>query len=449
MNFREYFPYYKRNLFLAFPVILSQLGQVTVSLVDNAMVGRVGTIELAAASFANNVFMIGMIFGMGITFALTPLVGQEFGRGNLRKALHWLKNGMVTFSFMSILMTFAMLGVYFLLPYMGQSPQVLEAARPYYLWLCASLIPFIGFFTCKQFFEGMGNTMIAMYITITANVVNIIGNYIFIYGKFGAPELGLVGAGVGTFISRVYMLIAFLSVILRHNLFRRGFQIAIRQMVKIKEIIEMLKVGIPIAFQLIVEMSAFSIGAIMMGWLGHIPQAAHQVAMGLSSATYMVSLGISTACTIRVSHQMGMRDYAAMRKAAYAAAHMVVVFMSLMGILFVVFKNQLPLFFTKDEQVIQVASQLLIVAALYQVFDGVQVVMLGNLRGMADVKIPMLIAFVAYLGVGIPASWFFAFKTVAGPAGIWYGYLLGLVCAGVLFFARFQKNLKTIDALRE
>ncbi|MCL1822294.1 MAG: MATE family efflux transporter, partial [Prolixibacteraceae bacterium] len=280
-----------------------------------------------------------------------------------------------------------------------------------------------------------------------ANVVNVAGNYIFIYGKFGAPELGLVGAGVGTFIARVFMLIAFGVVIASIGSFRRCFQIALRQVVKIKEILKMLKIGIPIAFQLIVEMSAFSIGAIMMGWLGDVSLAAHQVAMGLSSATYMISLGISTACTIRVSHQMGMGDFAAMRKAAYAAAHMAVVFMSLMGVLFIIFRHQLPLFFTKDEQVIHVASQLLIVAALFQVFDGLQVVMLGNLRGMADVKVPMAIAFLAYLGLGIPASWFLAFRTAAGPTGIWYGYLLGLFFAGIFFFVRFRINLKKLDAI--
>jgi multidrug resistance protein, MATE family len=442
MKISEYYPYYRRNLLLAYPVILSLLGQVSVALIDNAMVGRVGTTELAASSFANNVFMIGMIFGMGITFGLTPLTGQTYGKGKLRQATQWLKNGILTYQVAAVLLTLVMLGGYFLLPYLGQTQAVLEAARPYYLWLCASMIPFIAFFTLKQFFEGIGNTRIAMQITLTANVVNIIFNYLFIYGKFGFPELGLTGAGVGTFISRIIMPVLFLAAILRKSRYRRYLVMAHHQPIRIADIIKVLKIGVPIALQLIVEMMAFSIGAVMMGWLGEVPLAAHQVAIGLASATYMISLGISSASTIRVSHQMGTRNFTAMRRAAYASSHLVLVFMSLMGLMFILFRHYLPLIFTTDEEVIQIAARLLIVAAFFQIFDGLQAVMLGNLRGMADVKIPMVIAFLAYLGVGLPASWLFAFYLNAGADGIWYGFLLGLGVAGVLFYMRFKNNLK-------
>ena len=441
MNISQYFPFYRRNLLLAYPVILSLLGQVSVALVDNAMVGRVGTVELAAASFANNVFMIGMIFGMGITFGLTPLTGQTFGKGDLRKATQWLKNGILTFQSAAFVLTLVMLGIYFLLPYMGQTEEVLDAARPYYLWLCASMIPFILFFTFKQFFEGIGNTRLAMTITLTANFVNILFNYLFIYGKFGFPELGLTGAGIGTFISRIVMPVMFLATIFRKSRYRRYLILAHHQEIRWIDIRKILKIGIPIALQLIVEMSAFSVGAIMMGWLGEVPLAAHQVAIGLASATYMISLGISSASTIRVSHQMGTRDFPAMRTAAYAAAHLALLFMSLMGLLFILFRHHLPLIFTSDRQVIELAANLLVVAAFFQVFDGLQVVMLGNLRGMADVKIPMVIAFLAYLGIGLPASWAFAFPLGAGAEGIWYGFLLGLGIAGILFFFRFRANL--------
>lgn len=442
MNISDYFPYYRRNLLLAYPVVLSLLGQVTVSLIDNAMVGRVGTVELAAASFANNVFMIGMIFGMGITFGLTPLTGQAYGKGELRQATQWLKSGILSYQVTAVLITLIMLGVYFLLPYLGQTDQVLKAARPYYLWLCASMIPLIAFFTFKQFFEGIGNTRIAMQITLTANAVNVIFNYLFIYGKFGFPELGLTGAGVGTFISRIIMPVFFLWAISQNFRYRRYLVLAYHQVIRMRDILKVLKIGVPIALQLIVEMASFSIGAVMMGWLGEVPLAAHQVAISLASSTYMISLGIAAASTIRVSHQIGNRDFVSMRRAAYASSHLVLVFMSLMGLLFIVFRNNLPLIFTTDEQVIQIAARLLVVAAIFQVFDGLQVVMLGNLRGMADVKIPMVIAFLAYLGLGLPARWLFAFKLNAGAAGIWYGFLLGLGVAGILFFWRFRKNLR-------
>lgn len=444
MSFKEYYPYYRRNLALAFPLILSQLGQVTVSLIDNAMVGHVGTVELAAASFANNVFMIGMIFGMGITFGLTPITGQTYGKGELKMATQWLKNGIFTYQVAAVLLTLIMLGVYFLLPFMGQPAEVLAAAKPYYLWLCASMVPFIAFFTLKQFFEGIGNTRIAMQITLISNMVNIIFNYLFIFGKFGFPELGLTGAGIGTFIARITMPLIFLWLIGRRCRFRRYILLAHHQKITIKQIVQLLKIGVPIALQLIVEMSAFSIGAVMMGWLGVVNLAAHQVAIGLATSTYMISLGISTASTIRVSHQIGMRNYDAMRKAAFASAHLATFFMSAMAVLFILLRCQLPLLFTTDPEVIRIAASLLIIAAIFQVFDGLQVVMLGILRGMADVRIPMVFAFVAYLCVGLPSSWLLAIPLKAGPVGIWMGYLIGLGLAGVLFFTRFHKNIRTM-----
>jgi multidrug resistance protein, MATE family len=379
---------------------------------------------------------------MGITFGLTPLTGQTYGKGELRKATQWLKNGILTFQSAAFLLTLIMLGMYFILPFLGQTAEVLKTARPYYLWLCASMIPFIVFFTFKQFFEGLGNTRLAMKITLTANAVNIIFNYLLIYGKFGFPELGLTGAGIGTFISRIVMPVMFLITILRNSRYRRYLILAHHQAIRWIDIRKILKIGIPIAFQLIVEMSAFSIGAVMMGWLGEVPLAAHQVAIGLASSTYMISLGISSASTIRVSHQIGTRDFGAMRTAAYAASHLVLVFMSLMGLLFIVFRHSLPLIFTTDQQVVELAARLLIVAAFFQVFDGLQVVMLGNLRGMADVKIPMVIAFLAYLGIGLPASWVFAFPLGFGAEGIWYGFLFGLGVAGILFYFRFRANLR-------
>lgn len=265
MNISDYFPYYRRNLLLAYPVVLSLIGQVTVSLIDNAMVGRVGTVELAAASFANNVFMIGMIFGMGITFGLTPLTGQAYGKGELRQAAQWLKSGILSYQVTAVLITLIMLGVYFLLPFLGQTDQVLKAARPYYLWLCASMVPLIAFFTFKQFFEGIGNTRIAMQITLTANAVNVIFNYLFIYGKFGFPELGLTGAGVGTFISRIIMPVLFLWAISQNFRYRRYLVLAYHQVIRMRDILKVLKIGVPIALQLIVEMASFSIGAVMMG----------------------------------------------------------------------------------------------------------------------------------------------------------------------------------------
>ncbi len=441
MNLASYIPFYKRNLHLAFPVVLSQIGQVTVQLVDVMMVGHVGTAELAASSFAGNVFTIGMFFGMGITYGLTPLVGNAFGNGNLSKVVVWLKNGFLTHVVTAIALMLVMLLLYFLLPLMGQPTDVLELARPYYLLLCASYIPFMLFFSFKQFFEGVGNTKIAMQITLISNVINVIVNYVFIFGTFGFPELGLNGAGIGTLVSRIFMPIAFVFYISRIPRFRKYFSLARKEPFVVKHIISVLKIGIPVGFQIIVEVIAFSLGAIMMGWLGEIPLAAHQVALGMASFTYMISLGISQANTIRVSHQMGVNDIKSMKKAAFASTHLVLAFMLFMGGIFIIARYQLPLLFTSDEEVVSIAAQLLIVAAFFQVFDGLQVIMLSTLRGMADVKIPMIMAFVAYLFVGIPTSYVFAFLFNVGPPGIWFGYLVGLGVAGGMFYFRFKHSL--------
>lgn len=442
MNFASYIPFYRRILHLAIPVVLSQIGQVTVSLVDNMMVGHVGTTELAASAFANNVFLVGMLFGMGITYGLTPLVGKTFSNNQPVEVVHWLKNGIFTHLAAAVLLSVIMFGVYFLLPFMGQTSDVLKLAQPYYLLLCASYLPFMLFFSVKQFFEGMGNTKIAMQITLASNAVNIIVNYLLIFGKFGFPELGLMGAGIGTLVSRLVMPLMFFVFILKKPAFKIYFVKARLQPFSKKRIVSLSKIGIPIGFQIIVEMLTFSVGAVMMGWLGEIPLAAHQVAIGLASSSYMISLGISQATTIRVSHQLGQNDFKSLKMAVYASTHLVLLFMMTTGLIFVLARNYLPLVFTSDPQVVAVASGLLIVAAIFQMFDGLQVIMLSTLRGMTDVKIPMFMAFAAYMLVGLPTSYVFTFLLNAGPNGIWYGFLVGLGTAGLFFTLRFKHNIR-------
>ncbi len=241
------------------------------------------------------------------------------------------------------------------------------------------------------------------------------------------------------------MPLLFSIYILRNTRYKRYFILAHFQPMIKARIASLLKIGLPIGLQLIVEMSAFGIGAVMMGWLGEIPLAAHQVALGLASFTYMIALGVSQANTIRVSHQMGVKDYVSMRRASYASTHLVLVFMSLTALVFILGRFLLPYLFTSDTEVITIAASLLIVAAIFQLFDGLQVIMLSTLRGMADVTTPMYIAFIAYLLIGIPTSYVFAFLLNAGPQGIWYGYLVGLGTAGILFYYRFKRNLKRLS----
>ena len=441
MKFSEYIPVYRKNLTLAIPVIFSQLGQVTVNLADNMMVGHVGTTELAAASFAINIFHIGMLFGLGITIGLTPLVGQSFSTRNKRNTAGWFKNGALVYFVASIVLSTVMSALVLFMDRMGQSDEVVQKAIPYYLIQVSSLVPLMLFFTVKQFFEGIGNTKIAMIITIGANLLNIGLNYILIYGKMGFPSLGLNGAGYATLISRIIMPIVFVLIILKQKKFKGYLTEALHSgfdKLKIKRIIS---IGLPIGMQMVIEILAFSLGAIMLGWISKESLAGHQIAISMAAMTYMISFGLASGTTIRVSHAFGEHDLKEVKHAVYASLHMVIAFMSLMGILFILLRNQVPFLFTSDPDVIKVAAGLLIVGAFFQIFDGIQVVLLGALRGIADVRIPMFMAFFSYIVVSLPISYLLAFVFNFGYSGVWIGFVFGLSTAAILFGLRLRNQI--------
>ncbi len=442
---KEFIPYYKRILLLAFPVMLSQAGQVLVQQVDNMMVGSVGTIELAAASFAGNIFVIGMVIGMGFTFGLTPLVGPAWASGDSKLAGKWLHNSIVLNLTITFILMILMYSASFFMHRMGQDEAVVKLAIPYYRILVVSMLPFMLFFTLKQFAEGIGNTMNAMLITLSANVVNIIFNYLFIFGKFGFPEMGLTGAGIGTLIARTAMPLLFILVFLKKDIFRPYVFNLIHTQLDKKIIKRLFEVGWPISSQIVLEVLAFALGALMMGWLGPVPLAAHQIAIGLASLTFMIVTGIAAGTTIRVSHQYNLGDYQSMKKATYASVHLVLGFMSITALSFYFLRHQIPLLYTSDKEVIAVASQLLIMAAFFQVFDGLQVVILGALRGLTDVKLAMMVAFVSYILISLPLSYFLAFTMNWGPVGIWVGFVVSLAIAGLLFLARFNYRSKQLS----
>ena len=442
MKISDYLPLYKKNLYLASPVILSQIGQVTVSLADNMMVGHVGTVELAAAAFSSSIFHIGMLLGIGITMGLTPLVGNVFSQKKEREVGEYLKNGLFVHVVAAFTIAAAMAVLSLFLGNMGQPDEVIKQAVPYYLLLVASLIPMLFFYSFKQFFEGVGNTTIAMYITLGSNLVNIGLNYLLIFGKLGFPELGLNGAGIATLIARLLMPVALIPFILKNTQFKNELRLAFYAKIKLARLKEVFSVGFPIGLQLIVEISTFSFGAIMMGWISKEALAAHQVAIGMASFTYMISLGVSAGTTIFVSHERGLKNYLQLRRTVFASLHLVVAFMTVMGLLFVLFRHQLPLLFTSDTEVIAIASGLLIVAALFQIFDGAQVVLLGALRGLSDVKHPMFMAFISYMVLGLPISYLFGIVFDFGAIGVWIGFLSGLAVAATLFSLRLKKQVK-------
>lgn len=443
MKLDQYIPVYRKNLALAVPVIFSQIGQVTVNVFDNIMVGHLGTTELAAASFSLNIFLIGMLLGMGITMGLTPLVGQSFNSNNRKSIAGWFRNGLLVNFIASLFLCFAMASVVFFMDRMGQSEEVVQKAIPFYLLHVASLIPMMLFFSFKQFFEGIGNTKIAMVITIIINIVNIVLNYALIYGKLGLPALGLYGSGFASLIARMIMPVLFFVVMLKRpalkgyliDVFHATFE---RQKIK-----RLLSIGLSIGLQMVIEVLAFSMGAIMMGWISKESLAGHQVAMSMASMTYMISFGLASGTTIRVSHLFGQHNIKEIKRIIYASLHLVVAFMATMGLSFILLRNYLPLLFTSDPAVAKIAAGLLVVAAFFQIFDGMQVVLLGALRGIADVRVPMYVAFFSYVVVSLPVSYLVAFILKAGNAGVWVGFVFGLSTAAVLFAIRLRNRIRS------
>jgi len=430
--------HFKITFKLALPVVLSQLGQVSVGVADSMMVGRLGAVELAAASLANSIFFVLLMFGMGISMGITPLVSIAEGKGKMKRISSLFQHGLWINIFTAILLILIILMLSQGLHFLDQPEVVVQITIPYLLIITASLLPFMIFQTFKQFAEGLSQTKQAMYVTIFCNLVNVFLNWVLIYGKLGAPELGLNGAGIATLISRVLMPIMMGWYVIRSKRYHQfDLQLGIKKL-RFFMINRILKIGLPTGFQYIFEVSAFSAAAIMMGWIGVNALAGHQIALNLASISYMMAAGLSTAGMIRVSNQIGKGNQKGMREAGMVVFGMVLVFMFTCAVIFVVFRYTLPTFYIDDMEVIQISASLLVIAGLFQLSDGVQVVGLGVLRGMEDVKFPTIITLIAYWVLGLPLGYFLAFELEMGAEGIWYGLLIGLSITAVLLFFRFN-----------
>lgn len=438
MNTAEYKEHFSKNFTLAFPVVLSQLGHIMVSVFDSLMVGQIGTLPLAAASLGNSIFMITLVFGLGVSYSITPLIAAAEGRRNYTRISLLLLNGLVSNVILGILLFIA---GYFLSPYityLDQPEAVVKLAVPYINVLFLSMVPLMVFQAFRQFAEGLSLTKQAMYISLVANSLNIVLNYILIYGKLGFEPMGLLGAGWATFISRVVMAMMMGGYVVfakRFEIFRHYLRL---RHLSFMHIYRIFKLGLPISGQMIFEMGAFSFSAIMIGWLGAKQLAAHQIAINVASVTYMMASGIAAAATIRVGNQKGLGNFRGMRVAGFSSFAMGALFMLASGLLMVVGNKLIPMLYIDDVEVIQIASTLLIIAALFQISDGVQVVGLGALRGLEDVRIPSLISLLAYWVIGLPVGYILCFKLGFGVNGVWAGLLVGLSVAAVLLFLRFK-----------
>lgn len=438
MDSLSYKDHFSKNFTLAFPVVLSQLGHILVSVFDSLMVGQIGTLPLAAASLGNSIFTITLVFGLGVSYSITPLIAAADGRRNYTRISLLLLNGLVSNIMLGVLLFIA---GYFLSPYitlLGQPEDVVTLAVPYINILFLSMVPLMVFQAFRQFAEGLSLTRQAMYISIIANVINIILNYILIFGKFGVEPMGLVGAGWATLISRILMAIVMAVWVLHAKRFEVYWHFLRLKHLSFIHVYHIFKLGLPISGQMIFEMGAFSFSAVMIGWLGAKELAAHQIAINIASVTYMMASGIAAAATIRVGNQKGLGNYISMRMAGYSNLVMGVAFMMASGLLMILCKNLIPMLYIDDVEVINMASSLLIIAALFQISDGIQVVGLGALRGLEDVRIPSLISLLAYWVIGLPVGYYLCFKSDFGVNGIWLGLLVGLSVAAVLLTLRFR-----------
>lgn len=413
------------------------------SVADNVMVGQLGSEQLAAAAFANTIYALFILFGIGVAIGITPLVGKAHGENNQNQKASLFKHGFYSNLLVGAGIMIIMVGLIPLMPFMGQPNVVIINAIPYYITLVAT-IPFtMVFFHFKQSGEGIYITKPTMYITIIGNLINIFLNFIFIYGMWGVPAYGVLGAGIATLISRILM--TFMLVFYFNRTHFKVYFLAFGDHIfSWKKIRFILKNSLPIGFQYIIEISAFVIGTVMVGWLGTVPLAAHQIAINLVSITYLVASGIAGATTIRVSNLRGLKNYEDLFVAARSGTKLVIGFMVFASVVFLLGNRFFPSLYIDEIPVIDLASKLLIVGVIFQLFDGIQVIGLGILRGLNDLKRPTYIAAIAYWLIGLPFSYYFGIYLDIGAVGIWYGYLAGLSTASILLFVRVNQVKKRL-----
>jgi MATE family multidrug resistance protein len=456
LNFTQYTSEFKYNWKLAAPVILGMLGHTFVSFIDNIMVGQLGTAELAAVSLGNSFMFIAMSIGIGFSTAITPLIAEADSSDNLIQARATYKNGLFLCTTLGIILFLVIYLSKPLMYLMKQPKEVVELAIPYLDLVAFSLIPLVVFQAIKQFSDGMSMTKYPMYATLLANIVNVFLNYILIFGNFGFPEMGIVGAAYGTLASRIIMVI-YLWVILRFKdrsaRIVKNIKFFVLDILMIKKLVNL---GSLSAMQMFFEVAIFTAAIWLSGLLGKNPQAANQIALNLSSMTFMVAMGLSVASMIRVGNQKGLQKYKELRRIAFSIFLLGILFAIFFALLFFIFHKSLPNMYvdlsdvsnyTDNLEVLSIASKLLLAAAFFQISDSIQVVVLGALRGLQDVKIPTILTFISYWIVGFPVSFFLGKEDMFGSFGIWLGLLAGLTTASILLFIRF--NSLTLKLIRQ
>lgn len=441
---QKYKDHFSKTLTLALPVCVSQLGHMFVGVADAAFVGQIGPNEQAAVSLSGSLYVLVLVFGLGISMGVTPLVAEADVEKDILKNSGLLKNGLLVNVFVSIALFLLLFFVSPVLRHFDQPPEVVELAVPFLNVMIFSMVPLALFSTFKQFAEGLSFTRAAMVISLSANLLNILLNYLLVFGHWGFPEMGMMGSCWASFIARCIMAAAmFLFVYFNHDF--KPYWHKFNEVKSSWEISKkILSIGVPSGLQWVFEIGAFSFAVLMIGWIGAKQQAAHLIALSLAAITYMIASGLSAAVAVRVGNYLGLKDRDGMRVAGFSAFVMVLCFMFLSAITFIVLRNVLPQFFSKESEVISIASSLLVIAALFQLWDGMQVVALGALRGLKDTVWPTVITLIAYWAIGLPLSYLLAFKLNMGIHGIWWGLSSGLFAAALLLFLRFNFVSRTI-----
>jgi len=430
---------YKISLNLAYPVVIGQLGQIMVSVADSIMVGKfLGTIPLAAISLAVSVLIIPMVFAIGVAYGLTPLVAGADGEENPAAATKYFKNGLVLNSILGLLI-YGLIALFAEGAHLlGQDERVVAEALPYIHVVGFSIVPMMSFFAFKQFAEGLSDTKAAMRVSLAANLLNVLLNYPLITGWGPFPELGLIGAAVSTLVTRFLMLGGMALYIRKKEKFALYWSFWRSSEVNWPTIKEILNIGVPSGLQYVFEAGAFAMSGVIVGMIGPVQQAAHQIALNIASVSYMMVSGLGAAATIRMGNQLGRRDYPMLRLAGQSLFHLTFFFMLVTMILLILLRNFLPQFYSSDPEVLQYTAVLMVAAGIFQLPDGMQATALGALRGIKDVNIPTIVAFVAYWIIAVPLCYYLGVHLGKGPIGVWMGLTVGLLLASIALYWRFR-----------
>ncbi len=453
MNLSQYTKEFRYNMQLAYPVILGMLGHTLIMIVDNIMVGKLGSTELAAVSLGNSMVFVALSLGIGFSTAITPIVGEADSEKNTDKIRSVFHNGL----FLCVILGFALFGLIVLgkpiMEMLHQPKEVISLAKPYLDWVGFSLVPLIIYQGYKQFADGLSMTKYSMYAIVMANILHVIVNYCLIYGIWIFPKMGILGAGLGTVISRIAMVVFMHVILSRQESLKSYFQNFSFSEIKKETIRKIVSLGIPSAMQMLFEVVLFTAAIWLCGNIGKTSQAANQIALSLASMTFMFAMGLSVVSMIRVSNQKGLQDYKNLVVVARSIFLLAILIEIIFALLFIVLHQIVPPLFLDmndstqlldNQEVVTIAAKLLLVAAVFQISDGIQVVVLGALRGLQDVKIPMYITFVAYWVIGFPISYYLGEYTELKAVGVWIGLLSGLSAAAIFLFIRFHYLTKKL-----